>query len=448
MANDNGRIYIDTESSPNVGISIGDLQDVFGTVKNDIGQIVTDTDIDIKPMAKYKPVRHPSLATLTNSQRASVRYGFDGNLPQLTMSQNEPQNDWVYLRPRGKGQGSGGADEWFRFMDFNGYSSGACHPLVVSVGQLVYDGQSQLLLFGNEKSNAIREDGKTWVADQSLSLDELLESASDYYAHHISFLLIDTYDYAKNLIVMRRTMSEFVSGDYSAYVFPIYAETTTESGITYPSVPLLASSRSGHTFKIIVCLMAGNAPSSQDPECYFVYTASTNPQVQALVPYSLGFVAGSDRTTIDLASGAFKMDGTTFTVNVSYTDMVTELEWNGYTYHAFKVSVHAVFDTTQAGAYSGREMMVSGTLTLSNSMAFPFGPSPSEGDNPIYPGVAASLASRQSGQDKLMYTSGSEDYLWVMKNQGSLISTTINASITIDYPLDNPYTASGSGTIS
>ena len=224
-----GIIYRDTNANPNLGVSIYDLQRALGRGEHDLGLLCSDMRKSgaslvranaTNPLAKYKPVRHDALAVLSLVQRASKRYGFAAGLPPtLDLTQNNlPQNDWVYLPPRGKGGGEGGADEWYRIRDFEGYAVGACTPLVVSTGQLVYDAnaESQILLFGNGMSNAIRQDGKTWVDDQSLSLSELLDSgSSSVYEYYISFLLIDKTDYAKNLLVTNKTMGDFVGDEYA-----------------------------------------------------------------------------------------------------------------------------------------------------------------------------------------------------------------------------------------
>ena len=451
-----GIVYADSSS----GVSVNDVQQALGRTANDVGRLCSDMEWSgqslvrankTNPMAKYKPVRHPSLAVLTPAQRASTRYGFGGGLPPtLDLTQNNvPQNDWVYLPPRGKGGGSGGADEWYRLLDFDGYASLACAPLVVSVGQLVYDAgaESQILLFGNGKSNAIREDGGRWVEDQSLSITELLQSAESLYDYHVSFLLVDTTDAnkPKNMLVTRITMDRFVGPEYSSFIFPVYAQGQEVSGITYPAVPLLASSRSGHDFAVVACLLPAYPPEGYG---YSVYTPTTSPAVSTLIPYSLGFSSGCDRAVATLASGAFKLDGMRITsVSVTYADMVTEVTYQGFVYRAFRISVSVVLDTSDASGWYGDDKTVSGTISVSNGGGFPFGPSPSEGDNPISAGVATKVASQTSGQVKNIFTTDSDLFLWVMKNQGVLLPDTVTATVTLDYPLDTPVTGQGSVSI-
>lgn len=449
MANDGNRIYIGA-----TGVEIADLQHVLGRSTGDLGLLCSDqkwnaagTELQrvnsIIPMAKYKPVRHSKLGILTNAERSSTRYGFGGGLlPTLDLSQNSPQNDWVYYPPRGAAN-----NEWFRIRDFEGYVQDACSPLAITVGQLVYDGESQILLFGDGMSNAVREDGMTWVNDQSLSIAELLQGNQSANGYYISFILIDTTDHAKVLLVTNKTMSNFVETEYSHYIFKVFPETTTESGITYPSVPLLSQSRSGHAFEIIVCLMAGNNP--QSGYGYAVYTPDNTPGFLGLLPYSIGFVAGCDRIERTLGTGAFNLNGLKITsVVVTYTDMITEVTYNNFIYRAFRINVKAVFDTTSAGAWVGDEKTISGMLTLSDGSSFPFGPSPSQGESTKEIPIATSVTSNSSGQEKNIYTSGSDNYLWVMKYNGSLISNTVTAIVMIDYPLDSPESKSGNVTIS
>lgn len=118
MANNNGIIYKNGSSSPPLGVETADLQDVLGTSKNDIGQIVTDADIDINKWAKYKPLRSDKLGILTDAERAELNHGLVINKYNSISGIEGASGDWVYQRPRGKGNGAGGADEWFRHDDF------------------------------------------------------------------------------------------------------------------------------------------------------------------------------------------------------------------------------------------------------------------------------------------------------------------------------------------
>lgn len=86
MANSGGKIYVDTSVTPNVGISISDIQTVLGyprhpvtgDVINDIGGLITYGDI--KEWSWHKPVRQHSFGYDMRSLPAGDD-GFNGDQP-------------------------------------------------------------------------------------------------------------------------------------------------------------------------------------------------------------------------------------------------------------------------------------------------------------------------------------------------------------------------------
>ena len=115
--NSDGRIYTDSTH----GISIADVQAVLGTGRNDIGALCTAPAVF--KMAKYKPVRHATLGRITDAQRLALCYGL--SIPRYGANdfKTHYSDQWTYLKPRGMGGGSGGANEWYRLLDFDGYMS-------------------------------------------------------------------------------------------------------------------------------------------------------------------------------------------------------------------------------------------------------------------------------------------------------------------------------------
>ena len=128
MPNQNGRIY----TTANNGISIEDIQTVLNTERDDLGGIISNAT-NINKWSKMKPVRHFLIST---PAMASVNYGIDipqngySSLPSLVAAVDGGYS-WNYLKPRGRGQGSGSSDEWFRILDFDGYDQNAAAPLSV-----------------------------------------------------------------------------------------------------------------------------------------------------------------------------------------------------------------------------------------------------------------------------------------------------------------------------
>ena len=146
MSNSNGRIFIETRSGVTYGVEIADLQQVLGRGTGDLGLLCSDQEWydnngtpalrlvnKINKWAKYKPIRLNKLGLVTDSERLLENYGL--TIPSAgygsidAMIADLPNADWTYLRPRGKGNGQGGSDEWFRLRDFEGYFHGAPAPL-------------------------------------------------------------------------------------------------------------------------------------------------------------------------------------------------------------------------------------------------------------------------------------------------------------------------------
>lgn len=294
------------------------------------------------------------------------------------------------------------------------------------VGQLVYDGESQILIFGDGYSNAIREDGKRWEPDESLSIMELLHSGgTSYDGNYIAFLLVDkTNTSNKNLIVTNKTVSNLISNG-SHYIFQLYAQGYGND----PAIPILSQGNSGHTFEVIMCLMTGNFPTTGN---YAVYTPDTQGFL-GFTPYSLGFESGCDRTEAVLDTGAFMMDGTTITGwNVIVTDMYSEETEAGQVFRAYSLEIRATFSTMGAEPYSGRTMTISGMMDFFTSGRF--GPTLNDSGSLSAQGVAVSLESKTSGQDKLLWSSGGENYMWIPKVNGSVVRTSLGLSVDFDYP--------------
>lgn len=417
-------------------IGLGDISVAtgIGGPPYSLGNMIASSTI-INQMAVYKPVKSSNPGELTYAERKATRFGFGSiTSKQLNPFASTPvlTNDWVYEKPT-----AGQPNEWFRALDFDGYVSNAVAPLAVSIGQLVYDDKSYILLYGNDKVNAL---GRAWVSGESLSIGELLEGGGDYYGSYIAFIIQDATSGGVNYVVTNTTFSSFINSGYGLQTFTLKGDGQGEtiSGLFHPGIPILQSSRSGHTFNVIVCLSVGGASSGN---AYDVYTSG------AYTPYSLGFTSGCDRGSAVLGSGAFTMDGTQITsFTITGTDMVTEITWNNIVWRAYNVSVEAVFSTANK-AYSGQKS-ISGTLSISNGQSYVFGPTPSSGSSSLSVAVATNnLIGSTANQGRTIFSAGSDKYLWVMKYNGSYISTNVSASVSYDYPFNTALTASASKNI-
>ena len=426
-------------------IGMGDISKAVSYGSLDLGKLIANGTI--RPMAKYKPVRHSEIGGTSEAQRIATRYGFGSTLPQLPMSAAEPQNDWAYQRPRGIGN-----NEWYRMLDFDGYVSNACHPLVIKAEQIANDGLSVVMLYGDSMTNGQRSDGKSWVANESLSLDELLSSASDYTGYNIAFLLCNGS--TKNLIVTNMTAWSFIHEKNKVNGFYFYPSEYKESGVTYPAVPLLASSKSGDKVTVIVCLAAPSLAPTSTEYAYNIY--SDESYINSYTLYSLGFVSGCDRAYAPVTTTAFKMDGVDFSVSVRITNTqweVQDKDNNNYYWRAYIVNVNGTFNMSGANGWNPTDLekTLSGSITISGGGFF-FSSLPSDANkqSSITANTSVGLLPYANGQGKSIYGTGSDKYLWVLLNGpgGSPISSvTVTASVTMSEPLTTAITRTGSTTI-
>ena len=410
-----------------------------------MGNMVKD-GTGINPMAKYKAFKYatPGFASKAacDAARPLVRYGFGTSVPQLTLSATYGScvltNDWVYDKPT-----QGKNNEWFRNLDFDGYAPRACTPLALYIGQLAKHAESQIIISANAASNAFRTDGRRWVADQSLSLKELLESPSDLYASYIGFVLVIPQLQRTDVVLIRTglTYKKLVTDHNGAYTFQLLAEGGTISGKTYPAISSLQYASLGAQVTVIACILSSGAASGYAYEVDTLVTPQT--------AYSVGFTAGCDRIVGEVVDGGFNLDGTLInSMSVTCTDMTTEQTWNGKTWRAYQVSVRAKFDTRNAAAFTGTQNIY-GQLEIDNNESFRFGPSPDAGDNLINVAVTAALQSQTLDANyRTLYTTTNQQYLWVMKEQGSLVPTTVAAVLTLIRPLTAPVSNSANATIS
>lgn len=227
MAHTSNTIYRDTAN--NLGISIADIQTVLVSSSNDIGGLITSGDI--KKWAKYKPYRSSSLITSETARRAA-HYGLSvQEFTELGTPTSTSQNciipklidgtaGWEYLRPRGKAGGQGGANEWFRFFDFDGYYHDAVCPVGEPITSIyVTGGTAQIawdLLDNLDSGNLTLSDiyiGDTQLTEYYLGI--LLYRSDSNYRIVTSDNILGTGD-------VQITISDFPQsdlGDWRAYPF-------------------------------------------------------------------------------------------------------------------------------------------------------------------------------------------------------------------------------------
>lgn len=163
-----GIISINTATDPDQGVSIYDVQRALGRGVSDLGLLCSDREWynnslrsvnKINPYAKYKPVRYPTLSTPTDAQRKVINYGIKAPVASGNPADTK-LTAWEYQRPRGKGGGENGANEWYRLLDFENYCSRATSPIIcrgdIEITQA--GGPENLAVFSNSVGNMTYQD--------------------------------------------------------------------------------------------------------------------------------------------------------------------------------------------------------------------------------------------------------------------------------------------------
>lgn len=144
MSYSNGIISIETTGGVTYGVSVYDVQRALGRGTGDVGLLCSDQEWQgsgssatlvranrINKWAKNKPVRSSKLGLMTLADFQDVYFGLDvpiygsGYITVLTDFLDSFASAYAYLPPRGKGGGTGGANEWYRLRDFEGYNVAA-----------------------------------------------------------------------------------------------------------------------------------------------------------------------------------------------------------------------------------------------------------------------------------------------------------------------------------
>ena len=123
MSYANGRIYVDTSVTPNIGVSIYDIQRALSTSKDDIGSLCRHGSINV--FSKWKPFRYNQKKFTSESQRLSMakalNYGCGIVSCGIVDFAQKYTQRWTHNYPRGENGGTNGYDEEYRFKDFDGY---------------------------------------------------------------------------------------------------------------------------------------------------------------------------------------------------------------------------------------------------------------------------------------------------------------------------------------
>ena len=322
-------------------VGIGDISRAVGYTSLDLGTLIKNGPL-IRPMAKYKPIRHSKQGVLTDAERKAKRFGMTEPTfftPGVSGSTITLPPAWEYLRPRGN-TCNNGSNEWYRMLDFAngasttdaGYDGRAVQPFAIKVED--FGVRNELIIIDTWVDSYVNQyyNDQTvgyWTANRSLSLNDLIGSGSgttDYSGYKLTFLVYDVTpgSEALNVIVTKTTIGQLATTGYTYFelrpkgagVAAGYAYEGTD-GYAYPVIPILnEQSRQNHEFTIAACLCnRGLDPVPTGPDrtgtpAYNVITSN----FQSCI--SLGFdpsrltdrvenISSQSRTDVDLISGQF-----------------------------------------------------------------------------------------------------------------------------------------------
>lgn len=193
MAHSNGKVYINTNVTPNIGISTDDVAYVLGRSTGDIGQLCGDVNESgeavnrINIWAAHKPIRSQKLRLTTNEtdpdqdDYAISNYGFDldetsgassDNIVELFNRAKTLSGNWIYLHPRGVRTGYN--TEWYRLLDFDGYNHNAIAPYFIGAPTRLSVFGSKIIDIHEEHTAEIKIDKLSKsLFDQTSSMDNV-----------------------------------------------------------------------------------------------------------------------------------------------------------------------------------------------------------------------------------------------------------------------------------
>lgn len=310
MAHSGGIIYVDVNSTPNKGVEIDDLQKVLGGSAGDVGRYCAGQSGTINPLAFWKPFRSSEKGFATTAdQKAAViaaRCGFGidqgGSLVYPTYTPNNgtsiPHAVWEYKKPRGKGGGDNGADEWYRINDFAplggtvGYYSHAVSPIYADFPASITSGSTVT----PKTTITIRTDGsgdtEWWRQNLCIAFADLFPSNSVY--ENYRFAVVFKNSRGTIVAVSPQSMAN-IRTNYYAAVNVAYEDLET-------LIPTI-----GNTVEAAVCLIQNTNYSTTDTTILTNYTGTV---------VSLEISSGCDRTTLTY-TGAGSIVGMSGTVTLT-----------------------------------------------------------------------------------------------------------------------------------
>lgn len=308
MAHNNGRIFIDTSTTPHKGVEIADLQQVLGIGSGDLGYIISrgGATEKINKWAVNKPERSAKLGILTLADRQDGYFGLD--IPKCTSATgiaaflNGYASGYNYLVPSGK-KSIPSQCEWFRLRDFDGYNHNAncfvnTNDLTLPTSYIVGAGSSGIYFrVGINNGNNLQADSIS-ISDLKLGGSEGTAFGSLYFG----ILFTDGSSY--KLITSSNTLATDVNtygGGEVSLAESGGALSGLTTGVSYTYYPVLSMlshpSMSSITQQDTIVALPNLSPRS------FKASEMTTQQVVAILDCDATLTAAKARLFIDFVVG-------------------------------------------------------------------------------------------------------------------------------------------------
>lgn len=461
MAHTNNYIYIDSED--NLGVTTEDVRDVLGENTNDIGALCTSDMIN--PMSVRKPFR--SVKTRVNmADLSNTYYGFGTSSPPLIRGLGELPAVWEYQKPRGKGGGLLGSNEWYRLKDFAGYYQDAVAPMKV----LLYYAGYASSEYGETGNVSIRVDFNSAISGwdaKSLSMQQLIGGigSKNLLNKYIAFVIYDEDAECADLCITSMKFSEALNQSNIGFSFP--KESTTYGGVEYPGLSTLTAEHVGDNLTAIICASSYVIPTGLSYQIFNIESISSPGYALCNSCYSLEFIEGVDRDTAKLIN-VRSISGTTghiTSLTVTPTGYIKIV--NGYQYKQYYFQVKGNIDTREANwTYGNRTVPIevgfivinpnSSTVLMGEDIGNTGVAITSDAFVPNSTVPSAQFAYRGSVSLEpntlyedmdLMYNNGYgeytiSDYIWLMKPTTETVSARVTVAAQLKQPGDPAITIS------
>lgn len=145
-----GTIYIDTNTNPDTGVSIGDVKTILGETSNDLGTLCKSSHIN--PMARFKPVEYNTWGVTGKTSGSQYWKAYNGQCGIDIPKSYWTDADWAWdFRRFISNDVAWGREEprtKYRLLDFDGYNATqtvSLSPTTIPTGALAERNQSSLM---------------------------------------------------------------------------------------------------------------------------------------------------------------------------------------------------------------------------------------------------------------------------------------------------------------